>query len=240
MSIKKISLGIIAVLVLAALLAGSYALYFISNQPKAEYWLSAIEAFEEQDRITPPPPGAILFVGSSSVVFWETLIPDMHPMTVLNRGFGGSNLSHVTHYAPRIIEPYRPRAIVIYAGDNDFGGWNPKTPTEVLDDFKDLAAYLTAELPGVPVYYLSIKPSLLRLEEWPQMREANDLIKAFTETNSQLHFIDVSTPMLGEDGILREELFWVDGLHLSEAGYKLWTSIVRPILMRDLMTDETG
>ena len=37
-------------------------------------------------------------------------------------------------------------------------------------------------------------------------------------------------PMLGADGKPRPELFVKDRLHCNAAGYKLWTSIVRPYL----------
>ena len=50
------------------------------------------------------------------------------------------------------------------------------------------------------------------------------------EGDERLAFIDIDTPMLGDDGKPRAELFIKDGLHLSDAGYKIWSDLVRPHL----------
>lgn len=234
MNAKKVVFGILGAVGLVLAGAGGYAYYFYNNQPNAEFWNSSIEAFEEQDRVAPPSPGQVLFVGSSSIRFWDTLAQDMAPIGVLNRGFGGSNLPHIAHFFPRVILPYSPRAIVLYAGDNDFGGPSPKTPEQVFAAFKALDALLKAQLPDTPLYFLSIKPSILRWEKWPEMHAANRLIEAYTQEDERLHYIDVSTPLLSENSEPREDLFVFDGLHLNADGYAVWTAAVRPILLQDL------
>ena len=62
------------------------------------------------------------------------------------------------------------------------------------------------------------------------MRQANALIRKATESDERHSFIDIDTPMIGDDGRPREELFVEDGLHLSAAGYKMWSDLVRPHL----------
>ncbi|MCE7999977.1 MAG: hypothetical protein HEP70_14040 [Rhodobiaceae bacterium] len=223
--------GVICVLGLSV--AGLF-FYYTLNQPKAAFWESSIAAFEEEDALAPPLEGTIIFIGSSSIRFWETLAEDFAPLTVLNRGFGGSHLPHVAHFAPRVVVPHEPAAVVVYAGDNDFGGWEPKSAEQVFTDLKGMMSFFEAELPSTPIYYLSIKPSELRWESWPKISKANVLIESFAAENDQLTYIDVSSGMIGENGKPRSELFWYDGLHLSERGYEEWTAIVRPILLNDL------
>jgi lysophospholipase L1-like esterase len=232
MMIKRLFIGFAALLGVVLLSGGGYAVYFYYNQPRAEFWQSAITAFEQEDRQNPPAPGAVVFIGSSTIVFWKSLAADMAPMRVLNRGFGGANLPHLTHYADRIVFPYHPRAIVIYAGDNDFGGPQPKTAKEVFAAFRELTDLITQTAPETPVYYIAIKPSLLRWKVWPQMNTANHLIAEYAATRASLHFIDISPAMLGADGRPRKELFRFDGLHLNQSGYALWTSIIKPILLK--------
>src|SRR6266550_2177708 len=87
--------------------------------PALDRYESEITAFEAADRATPPAPGGIVFVGSSSFRRWTSLAADFPGLPVLNRGFGGSTLREVNHYARRIVLPYRPRLIVLYAGDNE-------------------------------------------------------------------------------------------------------------------------
>ena len=64
-----------------------------------------------------------------------------------------------------------------------------------------------------------------------KQREANRLVREFAETDpKRLGFVDVFTPMLGPDGTPKPELYVSDNLHMSKAGYELWTSVVAPLL----------
>lgn len=220
---KWIALAI-ALLLLVGIGAGRW---WLAAMQRAEFWESSIEDFESSDREHPPEPGAVVFTGSSSIRMWSTLERDMQPLRVLNRGFGGSHLAHVNHFADRVVLPYRPSAVVLYAGDNDLSEGTGKTPEMVSGDFEHFVGIVHGALPGTPVYFLSIKPSLLRWDRWPLMRDANAQIAAFAARTDGVEYVDVATPMLGETGEPRPELFGLDGLHLSETGYALWTGIVR-------------
>ena len=79
-----------------------------------------IQAFETTDQQAFPPQNAIVCTGSSSMRGWhDTIADDLAPLTVIPRGFGGSNMNDALHYADRIALAYKPRAIVVYEGDND-------------------------------------------------------------------------------------------------------------------------
>jgi lysophospholipase L1-like esterase len=198
---------------------------------EAGFWEWEIRRLERRTREERPEPGGIVFTGSSSIRLWDTLGRDMAPLPVANRGFGGSHLEHVTHYAPRIVLPLEPRIVVVYAGDNDLAGGD-KTPESVAADFVALAARVHRALPRTRIVFLSIKPSRLRWERWPAMAEANRRIEEICEADPRLEYVDVATPMLDADGEPRPELFRMDGLHLNERGYALWTDLVRPRLQR--------
>jgi lysophospholipase L1-like esterase len=195
------------------------------------FWEPSIAAYEASDVENPPDPGSIVFVGSSSILFWETLADDMAPMPVLNRGFGGSTILNVTHFADRIVLPYEPSTIVFYAGDNDvfFGLSGDCT----FVDFEAFVAHIREAAPNTPIYYISIKPSPARWALWEEMQQANALIEALATIDSTLFFIDVSEAMLDQRGQPIGELFGEDGLHMNAAGYQLWASIVQPRLLAD-------
>jgi lysophospholipase L1-like esterase len=195
-------------------------------------WEASIEAYEAADAQSPPAPGSIVFVGSSSILLWDTLSRDMAPMPALNRGFGGSVIANVTHFADRIVLPYEPSAVVLYAGDNDVAFGLSADCT--LRDFEALVEHIHAVTPGTPIYFVSIKPSPSREDFWSEMERANQLIEARTATDPALHFIDVSAAMLDRHGRPTPELFAEDGLHMNVAGYQLWTSIIQPKLAVDL------
>lgn len=204
----------------------------VTPQTSAEEsrWESAIQAFEKEDAERPQPKNGIVFVGSSSIRKWDLKkwFPDFN---ALNRGFGGSEVSDSLEFADRIIIKYEPRVIVVYAGDNDIA--HDKTPQRVYDDFKKLVALIHGKLPKSKIVYIAVKPSIKRWALVDQVREANRLIKEFASNDDLLEFVDIDKPMLGEDGMPRKELFVADGLHLSEDGYALWTSHVKPHLTID-------
>ena len=150
---------------------------------------------------------------------------DLPGATVINRGFGGSTIHDSTRYADRIILPYHPTRIFLYAGDNDIAAG--KSPRQVRDDFRAFVEKVHGALPDVPVLYLSIKPSLARWKLVDQIKEANRLISEYAKETKGVEYIDVFTPMLTAEGTPRKELFRDDGLHMNRKGYELWTSILR-------------
>ena len=189
-------------------------------------WEKEITAFEARDKTNPPPKGAILFVGSSSIRFWTNLAKAFPDKQVINRGFGGSEISDSIALADRIIFPYQPRLIVFYAGNNDIA--NGKSPERVIADFKTFLKLVHAKLPRTRVAYISIHPNPARWHLKDQVEAANQAISGIKD--KRFTFIDIWHPMLGEDGKPRPELFRPDKLHMNEQGYAIWTSIIRPYL----------
>ena len=225
---KWIAIALLGLALLAAGAAVSYFVYLSRSGADPAFFEPEIEAFLEADRAVPPSPGEIVFYGSSSIRFWTSLEADMAPLPVVNRGFGGAHLSHLIHNASRVVIPRAPRAVVVYAGDNDIGAG--KSAETVVADFEALVRQLQASLPEVDVCFLSIKPSRLRWKLWPEMERANEAIRARAEGDPRVRFIDVGQVLLGSDGRPDARFFRFDGLHLSEAGYAAWRSVVMPIL----------
>lgn len=188
----------------------------------------AIRAFEARDKTNPPPKDAVLFIGSSSIRLWTNAPAQFPDQTIINRGFGGSHLSDSVMFVERILIPYAPKLILLYAGDNDLAGG--KSPARVLTDFKEFVKKVLGQLPQSKIGFIAIKPSPSREKLLPQCREANGLIREFIGTDERLLYVDVFTPMLDSDGKPRGELFVKDRLHLNAEGYKLWAGIVKPVL----------
>ena len=182
----------------------------------------------------PTAEGSIVFVGSSSLRFWETLERDMAPLPVVNRGFGGAQMVHVARAAKALVVPVRPRAVVVYAGDNDLDAGTGKNAETVLTDYQTFVSIVHAAVPEAIVYFLTIKPSVLRWDRWPEMSRANARIAAWSEGDDRLRVIDMGPATIGADGLPRADRFRFDGLHLNEEGYAAWTSIVRPRLMNEM------
>ena len=200
-------------------------------QNPAAKWELDIEKFEQADKANPPKPGMIVFAGSSSFARWSTLVDDMKPLEVINRGFGGSQMSDLDYYAKRIVNVYHPKAVVVYEGDNDLALASPKTPEIVANDFRQFVQIVRGDLPDTWIYFISIKPSKLRWNEWPKMKAANAMNQDFARTQKRVEYIDVASAMFDSQGNLPADLFVADGLHPTPKCYALWTSIIRPVLL---------
>ncbi len=189
-------------------------------------WEKSMAEFEKADKASFPKEGSVLFIGSSSIRMWKNVAEDMAPYPVINRGYGGSEIEDSIHFADRIIFPYKPKAIFLYAGDNDIA--NKKSPERVARDFKRFHALIKRELPETPVYYIAIKPSGRRWEMWPDMAKANALIERYCVQSENAVFIDSSSAMLDDNGVVMEDIFLEDRLHMNPKGYEIWTSIIKP------------
>jgi lysophospholipase L1-like esterase len=201
-----------------------------ADPQKPDRWESKIASFEARDREAPPPRDGIVFIGSSSIVGWK-LNRFFPKLPVINRGFGGSEVADSVRYADRILLPYRPKVVVMYAGDNDIA--RGKSAEQVVADYRRFVKKIRTALPKTRIVYIAIKPSISRWALVDKMREANRQIMAIADSDPKLDFVDIDTPMIGEDGKPRKELFKPDGLHLNDEGYQVWSNLVRPHLKLD-------
>lgn len=217
--------ALLARLALACLLTIPVARTKAEDPP--DPWAAAIAAFEKADAEAPPPKGEIVFVGSSTIRMWN-LAESFPDLVCINRGFGGSQMADSVRHAGRLVVPHAPRLVVVYAGDNDIGAG--KSAETVFEDARALVAAIRAPLPETRILFLSIKPSILRRALYPEMRRANDMLRAFARETPGVEFVDCAEPMLGPDGAPPRDLLLADGLHLSAKGYALWSRILRPRL----------
>jgi lysophospholipase L1-like esterase len=201
-----------------------------AQESKPPFW-DEIQEFKQQDSVQMPPKDAILFVGSSSFRMWENLQEMFPKHTVINRGFGGSNLLDLKYYLNDIVLPYQPKQIVIYSGENDIAGGTVQAP-EVLARFQDVFESIRQEMPQVPVVYVSIKPSPSRWDYKPIMEEANQLIRAYLKKQPKTTFVDVYKPMLNKSKRPKPEIFLEDSLHMNNKGYLIWQKAISPHLSK--------
>jgi lysophospholipase L1-like esterase len=190
-----------------------------------------IAAFDAEDKASMPPQGAIAITGSSSVRRWHpTIKQDLAGLTVIPRGFGGSTMEDALYWIDRLAIQYKPRAVVVYEGDNDTGTYNVPA-AKIVQQFEQIVAKVHAALPQTRVYVVSIKPSVLRWSTWPEAVKANQMLKALPAKDKLITYIDVATPMLQPNGHVMTDIFVEDNLHLNEKGYKIWTAAIRSVLV---------
>lgn len=184
-----------------------------------------IAAFAVRDAAEPPAPGGIVFVGSSSIRAWKTLAVDFPGYPVINRGFGGSTLPDVNEYFDRLVVALQPRAVVLYAGDNDLAGG--RTVDQVEADFREFARRIAETLPEARAAFVAIKPSPSREALLAVQREANARIREWIGRQPRWGYVDVFNPMLDSRGRPEPLYFTRDRLHLNANGYAVWRREIR-------------
>ncbi|MBV1933456.1 MAG: hypothetical protein KUG59_02120, partial [Parvibaculaceae bacterium] len=208
-----------------------FLVYILFAEGDPDHWSGEIAEFTRQDISNPPPKGALLFVGGSDLRQWESLSQDMAPLKVINRGFGGARISHITHYASRIIKPYAPQAIVVMAGDEDLADVRGYRPEDLQRDLDIFVAAVRAHGVKAPVIFVSVRPSPMRKARWLASKRANVLIRELADAHAGVYYIDVASSLFNEDQSLRADMFRWDGLSLTEEGYAQIREMLYPALM---------
>ena len=200
--------------------------------PDPRRFEQAIEVFETHDKMAPPPANAIVLTGSSSIMLWNEDAPaDLAPLTVIPRGFGGSVMNDALYYLDRVALTYKPRAVLLYEGDNDTGRDNIPTPL-IISQLEEIITRIHSELPEARIYILAVKPSVARESTWPAALEVNARYQELAAANPLIHYIDVATPFLHADGTVMTDIFRADDLHLNDKGYDIWAAAVKEVLMK--------
>jgi lysophospholipase L1-like esterase len=196
--------------------------------PPVSPFAEEFSAFARGEARTPLPRDAVLFYGSSSIRLWHTLAEDFPGLPVVNHGFGGSTLAECVAEMERLVFPVQPKAVVLYAGENDLDQGASAERIEEL--FREFAERLDDRLGLIPLIFISIKPSPSRAWAFPKVRQANELVRTALAEWPNARFLDVFPLMIDAAGRVRHEYFTEDWLHMSRAGYLLWAAQVRACL----------
>ena len=198
-----------------------------ADGPKADRWEPDIKKFLEWDSKNSFPDDAVLFVGSSSVRIWKTneAFPEYK---VINRGFGGSQVSDLLNYYDKIVLKYKPSVIVLYSGDNDTAVG--KSSEIIISDYQTFIDRTHEKLPGTPIVILSIKPSGARWNLWPRMEKTNSMLSILAGKYKQVYYLDLAGCLLDKDGMPEKDYFLGDNLHMNEKGYHTWNTRLGKVL----------
>jgi len=204
----------------------------VAQLPDPQRFENAIKNFEDEDYINFPPENAIVLTGSSSIARWNRqAAAALAPLTVIPRGFGGSIMHDVLHYIDRVAINYKPRAILIYAGDNDTGSANPVAKEMILDHLQQTIDRIHEKLPETRIYVLAVKPSVLRWNVWDVAQEVSAGYRAIADADPLVYYVDVATPFLNPDGTVMTDIFVDDNLHLNDKGNEIWGRAIKAALM---------
>jgi lysophospholipase L1-like esterase len=208
------------------------AFFAIAENAISQPFINEIKAFRRADSTSMPPQNAILLIGSSSFTNWKDVAKYFPEHTIINRGFGGSSLPHMTMYAEDIIFKYNPKQIIIYCGENDLTGGPSITADTIFNRVKKLHQLIRSRYKKVPIAYISMKPSPSREKYLETMQKGNAMIKSFMEHEKRSSYIDVYSSMLDANGKILTHIFLSDKLHMNAEGYKIWQGVIAPYLVK--------
>jgi lysophospholipase L1-like esterase len=205
--------------------------YSVAQNACPPFW-NDIQKFKKADSAIKPPAQPILLIGSSSFTRWNDVQENFPGYTIVNRGFGGSQLTDVIRYFYDVVMPYAPKQVVIYCGENDFAA-SPTLPTEtVVQRFKTLFGMIRQNYPQATLHFVSMKPSPSRVTLLDKYQQANKAIRDFLKSQKNAGFIDVYGAMLDASGKVRSDIFVSDNLHMNAEGYRIWQKIIHPYLKK--------
>jgi len=202
-----------------------------ADDPRVAKWERDVAALEALDARAADPPGAILFVGSSSIRLWDSIAADMAPWPVIRRGYGGARYADLCHFAPRLVARHDPRAIVVFSA-NDLADPAEAPPVDqVMLDVRATLAGIRGRHPHVPVFFIAVTPTEARWGMWPRIARLNAALEALAAEAPATFFIATAERFLDPaTGRPRPDLFVADRLHLSPAGYAVWAAAISAAL----------
>jgi lysophospholipase L1-like esterase len=166
-----------------------------------------------------------IFYGSSTITQWDTLYVDFEEFAPVNLGFGGSTLAACVWFFDEIVAPLeQPEKFILYAGDNDLG--DGRHPEEVCIFYREFVIKLRQSYQEVPLYFVSIKPSISRVNLTEEIIRTNNLIKAEIDKGDNQHYVNIFEKMIDSKGHPIKKYFKHDGLHLNEKGYEVWKEAI--------------
>ena len=200
------------------------------SEAARERWEKDIQQLEALDASESYPEDAILFIGSSSIRLWKSIDEDMKPYVPIRRGYGGAKYKDLAVFADRLIKPHQFKAMVVFVA-NDVTGNENDTPMEDLQKLvKHVIATGQKHQPDAPVFLVEVTPTSSRFKAWSRIREVNQMLRDLALTTPGVHFIATAEHFLNDEKQPRDELFVEDRLHLNSEGYKLWSSLIKPVL----------
>jgi uncharacterized protein (DUF1684 family)/lysophospholipase L1-like esterase len=163
----------------------------------------------------------IVFAGSSTFRLWDNMAESFPEYEVVNAGIGGSCFDDLYRYKEQLISGTKPDILVIYEGDNDIVHVEEDGSQREVSDIHiyalELMNWIQETHPGLPVLFLSPKPSPSRWEHLAKYKAVNGRLQGLTEAYNY-YFMDCWPWLTDNNGQVDPELFIFDGLHLNKEG----------------------
>jgi hypothetical protein len=188
--------------------------------PVTDEYAELFRRWADEEAAAPIEPGRVVVIGSSSIRLWSSLQEQFTAWAPVQRGFGGALLWDVAAEADRLISVHHPSAVVVYAGANDLD--DHASAESTFDAYRCLLQRIRTGAGDVPVAMITVTPTPLRWDAWPEAEKFNRLVIELSRQWPSLHVVDGQAAYLATGAPPAERLFLPDRLHLNATGYALW------------------
>ena len=178
-----------------------------------------VAELERRTRSLRGQPDGVVFCGSSSFTLWHDMAAWFPAYNVVNHGFGGATLADCVEYFDRLVAAMAPRAVVLYAGDNDLG--DGAAPETVLERLRAFVRLKRETLGSTPMAFVSIKISPARFHLMHRIAYTNRIIERELTGQGDVEFVDNTRRMVGRGLIPLLSYYTHDPLHMNREGYRI-------------------
>ena len=184
-----------------------------------------------------PDETRVVLYGDSITEVWARYFDAMFPgKPYIGRGISGQTTPQMLVRFRQDVVALKPRVVVILAGTNDIAGNTGPSTLEMIED--NLASMCEiARANGIRVVLASVLPVYdypwkRGLEPSPKIIALNGWMKRYAGANGHV-YLDYHTAMADERGGLPADLAR-DGVHPTEAGYRLMAPLLEQAIARAL------
>jgi lysophospholipase L1-like esterase len=199
--------------------------------------------YREADAALAPPPASerrAVFLGDSITDYWK--LPDYFPgKPYINRGIDGQTTPQMLVRFRQDVIDLHPKVVVMLAGTNDIAGVTGPTSDEDIEaNYASMAEMARAH--GVRIVFASVLPvhnythdadESFALRPRDRILALNRWLKEYCAKN-RLVYLDYFSALVDERGMLKRALA-EDGLHPTDAGYKIMAPLAEKAIEKALV-----
>lgn len=152
-----------------------------------------------------------------------------------NCGIGGITSEMLLHFIDEGVIKFNPSQVIIMIGTNDLGNTVMASPRDIALNVKEMVEIIHYNLPDCRIHVLSCIPCVEKYHGYKATKQglrSNDILKmVFKEYKRMIpydyvHFINVYPALCNKKGDPIED-YYVDGLHINDAGYLAYSQEIK-------------
>ena len=192
----------------------------------------------------PPGENRVVFIGDSITDYWK--LADYFPgKPYINRGIDGQSTPEMLVRFRQDVIDLHPKVLIVLAGTNDVAGVTGRTRNEDIEaNYASMADLARAH--GIRVVFASVLPvhnythdaeESFALRPRERILALNRWLKDYCAKNGFV-YLDYFSSVVDERGMLKRALS-DDGLHPTDAGYKIMAPLAEKAIQKALAENKT-